>query len=182
LAKASNQFVPEAFQQALSRPVTLRVLVALIDQERFVERTSERSSSALFTELNAFYGRIETAVEGAGGMVVKFMGDAALVVFPEELAEDAIMALLQMKRDLDVWLAGQHVDSPAHVAVHFGEVTMGKMGAIDGLDVIGEPVNTCALLPHLGFSLTRRAFRCLSPASRRLFPTAEPPTTYHPTE
>jgi len=87
-----------------------------------------------------------------------------------------------MKRDLDAWFVSQHIESSLHVAVHFGEVTMGKMGSIDRLDVIGETVNTCALLPHMGFSLTRRAFRVLSPSNRRLFPSAEPPTTYHPAD
>jgi class 3 adenylate cyclase len=169
-----------SFVPALSRPTTLKALVALADQARFAQNTRGRPSAAVFADLNDFYRLVETAVEASGGLVIKFMGDAALIVFPEALAGDGIMALLRLKGDADAWFRARGIDSVLHVNAHFGEVTMGKMGSIDRLDIIGETVNICATLPHRGFTLSPQAFRCLRPDDRRLFHRFTPPVTYHP--
>jgi len=72
------------FSRALSSPLQANVLVALCDCTRFMQRARGRSSAELFADLNAFYLMTDDAVDAAGGLVVKFMGDAALIVFPED--------------------------------------------------------------------------------------------------
>lgn len=90
------------------------------------------------------------------------------------------MALMQLKKDVDAWFRARGVDSGLHVNLHFGEVTMGKLGSIDRLDVIGETVNVAATLPHQGVTLSPQAFRCLSAEHRKAFHKHTPPVTYHP--
>lgn len=169
-----------AFLPALTHPITTKLLVAMVDQARFTQNARERSSAALFADLNDFYHLTEQAVEPAGGLVIKFMGDAALIVFPDEVADAGILALLQLRRDAQGWFRDRGIDSSLHVNVHYGEVTMGKMGSFESLDIIGETVNICATLPHRGVTLSPQAFRCLSPENRRAFHRFTPPVTYHP--
>jgi adenylate cyclase len=169
-----------SFIPALSHPVTTNVLVAFCDQYRFMVNTRGRPSAEVFAELNDFYRLTEEAVDTAGGLVIKFMGDAALIVFSEELADPGIMALLALHDRAEAWFHERRIDSGLHVNAHFGEVTMGRMGSIDRLDVIGETVNICATLSHRGFALTPQAFRCLTPEHRKRFHKFTPPVTYHP--
>ena len=51
--------------------------------------------------LDKFYGLVGDAVDDAGGKVVKFMGDAALMVFPEDSTREAVEALRTLKADAD---------------------------------------------------------------------------------
>ena len=171
-----------SFVPALDHPIDTRVLVGFTDLIRWFQNTRGRPSAEVFAEIGDFYRKIDAAVDDVGGTVIKYLGDAALVVFPEELADVGIMALLQLKREVDASFRQRRIDSGMHVNCHFGEVTMGKLGSVDRLDVIGETVNVCATLPHQGVTLSPQAFRCLTPEHRRAFHRYTPPITYHPDE
>jgi class 3 adenylate cyclase len=168
------------FSRARLSPIQANVLVALCDCSRFMQSARGRSSAALFADLNDFYVMTDDAVGAAGGLVVKFMGDAALAVFPEELADQGIMALLDLKGNVDRWLRDRPIGDSLHVNAHFGEVTMGRMGRAGRLDVIGETVNIAATLGSRGFGLSQQAFRRLSSEHRRLFHRFTPPVLYLP--
>src|SRR3954465_3601523 len=92
------------FERALEAPLQANVLVAFADCSRYLQSTRGLSSAELFSALNDFYVLTEDAVVAAGGLVAKFMGDAALVLFPEELADQGVMALLDLKASVDRWL------------------------------------------------------------------------------
>src|SRR4029453_3419576 len=96
--------MPPTFERAMSAPLQANVLVAMCDCSRFVQSTKGRSSAELFADLNDFYALTEDAIGAARWLVVKFMGDAALVLFPEDLADHGIMALLDLKAGVDRWL------------------------------------------------------------------------------
>ncbi len=168
------------FVQALSAPLQASVLVAVCDCTRFMQSAQGRSSAELFADLNELYVLIDDAVQAAGGLVVKFMGDAALVVFPEDLADRGIMALLDLKSRVDRWLEDRPLGQSLQVNVHFGEVTLGRMGRAGHLDVIGETVNIAARLGAHGFGLSQQAFRCLTAEHRRRFRKYTPPILYYP--
>jgi len=170
-----------AFIPAMAHPITVNALVAIVDQAQFMANSRGRPSAAVFAELNEFYLLTERVIAAADGLVIKFMGDAALIVFPAELADLGITTLLNLKAETDAWFRVRRIASTLHVNVHFGEVTLGKMGTIDRLDGIGETVNECALLPHRGFTLSEPAYAHLSPDQQQAFVRAAPPaTTYHP--
>jgi adenylate cyclase len=169
-----------SFAPALDHPIETRVLIAFTDCIRWAQNAHGRPSADLFAELDDFYALTDRAVESANGLVVKYLGDAVLIAFPEEQADRGIMALLQLKREVDAWFKRRNMDSGLHVNLHFGEVTMGRLGSIQSLDIIGEAVNVCATLPHQGVTLSPQAFRCLTPENRRLFHRHTPPITYHP--
>jgi adenylate cyclase len=169
------------FSRAMSSPVQANVLVALCDCSRFMQGSKGRTSAELFAALNELYLLTDDLVEAAGGLVVKFMGDAALIVFPEELADGGIMALLDLKSTVDGWLQEHPIAHGLHVNAHFGEVTLGTMGRAGRLDVIGETVHIAATLGSRSFGLTQQAFRCLTPEHRQRFRKFTPPVMYLPT-
>jgi class 3 adenylate cyclase len=168
------------FSRALSSPIQANVLVALCDCSRFMQRTRGRSSAELFADLDDFYAMTEDAVGAAGGLVVKFMGDAALVVFPEDLADQGIMALLDLKATVDRWIQDRAIGNALYVNAHFGEVTLGRMGRAGNLDVIGETVHIAATLGSRGFGVSQQAFRQLTPEHRQRFQKFTPPVMYQP--
>src|SRR5689334_7956328 len=151
------------FARALSSPLQADVLVAMCDCSRFMQSSKGRSSAELFADLNDFYLLCDDAIQGAGGLVVKFMGDAALVVFPEDVTDQGIMALLELKATVDRWIQDRAIGNSLHVNAHFGEVTLGRMGRAGSLDVIGETVAIAAPLGSRGFGISQQAFRQLTP-------------------
>jgi adenylate cyclase len=169
-----------AFARALDSPIQANVLVAMCDFSRFMQSTKGRSSAELFSDLNDFYLLTDDAVQAVDGLVVKFMGDAALIVFPEELADQGIMALLDLKASVDRWLQDRPIGHSLYVNAHFGEATLGRMGRAGHLDVIGETVHIAATLGSRSFGLSQQAFRQLTPEHRQLFHKFTPPVMYLP--
>jgi adenylate cyclase len=169
-----------AFTRALDSPIQANALVAMCDCSRFMQSSKGRSSAELFADLNDFYLLTEDAIQAAGGLVVKFMGDAALVVFPEELADQGIMALLDLKATVDRWIQDRAIGNALYVNAHFGEVTLGRMGRAGNLDVIGETVHIAATLGSRGFGVSQQAFRQLTPEHRQRFQKFTPPVMYQP--
>jgi class 3 adenylate cyclase len=157
------------FERALASPIQADMLVAFCDCARFAQAAKGRTSAELFAGLNDFYLLIDDAIGAAGGLVVKFMGDAALVAFPRELADQGIVALLDLKTRVDNWLRDRSLGESLLVNVHVGDVTLGRMGRAGNLDLIGETVNIAASLGSRGFGLSQQAFRCLSPEHRKRF-------------
>src|SRR5437762_146104 len=113
------------FERALKAPLSTNMLVGLCDWRLFLQYCKTRDTTQMFADLNDFYVLTEDLIEAAGGRVVKFMGDAALVMFPEELADVGVMAVLELKQHTDGWFKRRRIDSSLHVNAHFGEVTLG---------------------------------------------------------
>jgi class 3 adenylate cyclase len=168
------------FARALESPVQANVLVAFCDCSRYRQASKGVCSADLFVHLNDFYLLIDDAIEAAGGLVISFMGDAALVVFPEELADRGIMALLDLKATVDRWIQDRPLGEDLHVDVHFGEVTLGRMGRAGILNVMGEAVAIAATLGSRGFGLSQQAFHKLTPEHRQAFHKLTPPVIYQP--
>ncbi len=115
---------------------------------------------------------------------MKFIGDAVLVIFPEDRVQEGVLALLRLKHDGDRWMADR--DSPCRhvVKAHFGKVWCGAVGTRlkKEFDVFSETVNTAAILRSNGFAVTQQVFRKLDATTRKAFKRHTPPITYIPTE
>ncbi len=160
----------------------LPLLISFVDLSRFrvdSERVNDRELATLVDEL---YTRISAKIVGAGGAVVKFIGDAALIVFPEQRVDAGVLALLELQEETDAWLGEKGWDSRLIVKAHFGTAVAGPFGPREHArhDVIGSAVNLAATLPARAFALSAQAFRKLSPEMRRRFMKHTPPITYIP--
>ncbi len=110
----------------------------------------------MFDLMSQFYELIGNEVEASGGKVVKFIGDAALLVYPEEKAERGVKALQQLRASANDWLKTHGLAGELRVRAHLGPVMCGLLGTASEkrFDVLGETVNVTALLRPDGLTLS----------------------------
>ena len=135
----------------------------LSDLRRSSRLVAEMPLEDYIALLNRSFDVAAGAVMGAGGEVLKFMGDAVLGIFrtdhPEsdigmrERALAAALKTVENTRALDV--PGGPLE--AGIALHIGEVMYGNVGSDERLDftVIGRAVNEAARLEALTKELGR---------------------------
>jgi len=164
----------------IKSPTESNMVVSFCDLTNFLAVSSKKSNQELFAFLSEFYEFIGSIIENAGGYVIKFMGDAVLIVFAEEIASEGIQALKKLKEKTDKWLKEKGINSRLIVKVHFGPVICGYIGTKKDkkFDVFGETVNTTAILTSHGFSMTPQAFRCLDKEARTQYKKHTPPVRY----
>lgn len=140
-------------QRALSDGISLggelrtaaALFVDVVGSTSLVRHTGPEEMVGL---LNRFFEIVVDTVEGEGGLVNKFEGDAALCVFgaPTDHEDPAGAALRAARRIGDAVAAAGEVD--VGVGVACGRVWAGQVGAASRLEytVIGDPVNEAARL------------------------------------
>lgn len=161
-----------------------RVVVCFVDiagYARVVEQLDDELVAAL---LDRYYERVGDAASAAGGVVVKVMGDGALLLFDVARADDAVRALLALRDDVATLCVDAGWSAHLVVKMHVGDVVLGPFGpkGAKRLDAIGGDVNVCARLATKDFALSAEAFRALSPAARQAFKKHTPPITYLPVD
>ena len=152
------------------------LLIAFADLTRFAAQSLRVSDAELALTMDAFYQRVAACIERAGGRVVKFIGDAALIVFAEADADRGVAALLDLKADIDDFMAQREWECRMNIKAHFGTVVAGPYAG--RFDVLGKNVNAAAMLDSPGVALSVEAFRTLSPETRKRFKKHTPPVTY----
>jgi len=155
-------------------------LIAFVDLTRFMAQSQRVSDGEIADTLDLFYQHVAAAVEDARGRVVKYLGDAALVVFPEDGVDRGVEALLDLKTSIDRFMVTRGWDCRLTAKAHFGVAVAGAFGppAAERFDVIGKAVNTAATLEGSGVTLSVAAFRKLGPELRRRFKKHTPPVSY----
>ena len=156
------------------------LLVAFLDLSGFAAQATRVTDDELASVMDGWYERLAARVDAAGGRTVKFIGDAALIVWPAERADDGVTALLALKDDADAYFAQAGWPCRANVKAHVGECIAGGYGARGDkrFDVIGKAVNTAAMLDSNGVALSAEAFRALGPETRTRFKKHTWPVTY----
>lgn len=155
-----------------------RLLISFVDLTRFTAETRRRPNQEIASEMDAMYRRIGAAIGAAGGRVVKFIGDASLIVFAEDAVDRGVSSLLALKEELDGHFLAIGWECRAAVKIHVGTAVSGPYGLAGTFDVLGNDVNTCASLHSPGVALTVEAFRKLGPELRQRFKKHTPPVCY----
>ena len=139
---------------------TLRAVVWFSDVRGFTRLSNELSAPDLLGVLDDHFELMVSVVQGHGGEVLKFLGDGVLAVFPAtrdgsaacSSAREAALALqARLEASVDRRLEWGQPLAAIDVALHFGSVHYGNVGAPDRLDftVIGQAVNTAARIEGL---------------------------------
>src|SRR5262249_23212301 len=117
------------------------------------------------------YERVAPAAESAGGSVVKYIGDAALITFPEAAVDQGVQALLDLKESIDRLMAMRGWECRLAAKAHFGTAVAGPFGAAGHkqFDILGRAVNTAATLGGTAVTLSADAFRKLGADLRARF-------------
>ena len=124
------------------------------------------------------------ALETSGGTLIKFIGDSALIVFPEDRLDHGVLAMLNLKENLESYLGQAGFDAKLVFGLHFGEVAVGPFGKepYRNLDVMGGGVNQAAIVANgkqkSNFVMTPQTFRALQPETRKNFHKFTPPIVY----
>lgn len=172
-----------AILDTVKTPTTAEFLVGFTDVRAFLTVAKQlETSRKLFEFLDDLAVRMSVVVEDSGGRILKFIGDAALVVYPGEDADIGVRSLLNLKEVVDSYIAERGFASRLAVSAHYGEATIGPFGPEARLDILGETVNRAAMVergPHRSeFAITPEAFRRLKPETRTLFRKFTPPIVY----
>lgn len=157
-------------------------LVACSDLTGYAKLSARKSEEEIFQLLSDYYELVGDVIAPAQGKVIKFMGDAALILFPENAADSGVRALLALQSRGDQFLSERGVACRQHIRIHFGPICFGEIGTRTDKrpDMLGSTVNTLFLLKVTGFAITPEVFRKLAPETRKLFKKHTPPVTYIP--
>lgn len=121
-------------------------------------------------------------ISDGGGLVVKYIGDAALFAFPDEQVDEAISQLFDLKIDIEKLIRQRGFNNGLTFSLHFGEVAFGKLPPLTTWDIIGDAVNTLWTLDRgIGrgqFVISPQAFRKLGQVNRKRFHKFTPPVLY----
>jgi adenylate cyclase len=136
------------------------------DLRNFTHLTETLPAQQLLDMLNDYFEFVSAAVSARGGEILRFIGDAMLIVFPidENMSHQAACnAAIDAALDACNTLATlnhrrrRHAQPPIEfgVGLNVGEVIYGNVGALNRLDftVMGPAVNRAARLESLTKSL-----------------------------
>jgi adenylate cyclase len=167
--------------------VTMAAAILVADLRGFTALSEQEDALRVVGWLNQHFEAVGAAITARGGEILKFLGDGLLAVFPvaeadrrpcpvcEEAllaAEDAVAA----NRALNQGRA--RLGEPAlevDVALHFGEVVYGNVGASRRLDftVMGRAVNETCRMEALCRKIGRNVVLSETFARRCARPTVE---------
>ncbi len=160
----------------LGRQMTATVLFA--DLKGFTTITEQTDPETLMCWLNEYMSAMVGVIQGHGGIVDKFIGDAIMAVFgvpiprttPEEIAKDAIAAVhcaQVMASTLQTlnkqWRIQGRPTAAMRVGIATGMVVTGSLGSAHRLEytTIGDSVNVAARLESYDKSINGGVCRIL---------------------
>ncbi|WP_029007268.1 adenylate/guanylate cyclase domain-containing protein [Azospirillum halopraeferens] len=168
----------------IRRGVTDKISAVLwfSDLRGFTRISDTAAPELVIPLLNDYADAVVNAVHGAGGQVLKFIGDGILAIFPMEGTADACLAALSAaataRERVDAVNARRAADglpvTRFSLALHQGTVFYGNVGSADRLDftVIGPAVNEASRIAAMCRSLDQEvllssAFAAASPECRQ---------------
>ena len=128
------------------------VAILFVDVVGSTELAAGRRPEEVVHLLNRFFAEVVEVIDGHGGWINKFEGDAALAIFGAPFPhEGRHAAALAAARDLDARLRERVPELAAAIGVASGMVVAGHVGAESRFEytVIGDPVNEAARLTEL---------------------------------
>jgi class 3 adenylate cyclase len=169
----------------LTEPRKADLLISFIDIQNFAAITHKAGDSiSIFQLIDSFAKIVIKIIEGTSGHIVKFIGDAALVIFPEDSVDEGVLTLKRIKDQCEDHLSKIGIPTKLRITAHFGEAAIGPLGEgkYRAIDVIGDSVNIASMLgrgEHRGrIVISPQAFRKLSPETRKIFHKHTPPVVY----
>lgn len=164
----------------ISKPAELDLLVGFYDLNGYTKLCAHTPAREILDAMTGYFDFTGRIIAEANGVLVKTMGDAGLVAFVAEEADQAITTCLKVKYEGETWLARNGIETQANFKLHLGPVACGRVGSPGRavFDVYGRTVNTAALVESRGFAMTPQVFRALSAETRKLFKKHTPPVTY----
>ncbi len=158
-------------------------LICFTDITGFARTARTSGTDAVVRMLRDLTGMIADHLDPTPGWIVKYIGDASLIVFPDEWVDQGVNALLKLKKTCDAYFTDRSMPNRITFAMHFGEITVVKLPPMQNMDILGDAVNTTARLEggtsKGRFVISPQVFRKLKPETRKIFHKFTPPVVYH---
>ena len=159
---------------------TTEALIGCADLTRFAEIARGEPLAVLRALVQRLAETSAATIEPTSGQIIKYIGDAVLVAFPAEAADQGVRALLELRSRLLAAFASRGLG--VTLTAHVGEVVVARMKPFSQVDVFGEAVNTAFTMDrrtHRGrLLISPQAFRRLAPETRARFHRHTPPIVY----
>ena len=151
----------------ISRGVADRIkaVIWFSDLRGYTKITDTAPPEEIIPLLNDYSAAVIDAVRGAGGEVLKLIGDGVLAIFraedPAEACRCALRAMVGLKAGIKAVnerrSAGNHPVTTVYLGLHIGEVFYGNIGSENRLDftVVGPAVNEASRIAAMCRSVDR---------------------------
>jgi len=146
----------ESGLEELRRGERQNMAVLFIDIRGFTHWSQGRDPHQVGSYITAFRSRVQGCVDASGGLIDKFIGDDAMVLFEGDgAAGGAVDCALRLADDMVDWSCTRQAAGEDAVTVgiglHWGEVFSGVVGDPQRLEytVFGDTVNIAARLEQL---------------------------------
>ncbi|HLN24080.1 MAG TPA: adenylate/guanylate cyclase domain-containing protein [Patescibacteria group bacterium] len=169
-----------SFWTELRLPAQCEALVAFYESHWLNQYAEKVGAAEVLSVLSGYFAVTGQIIKDAGGKLIKTMGDNGLAVFPADVADNGVLALRDVQKHGEAWLAQRGTKSRVTVKMDLGPVVLGLVGSPGDeiVDVFGKPVAQAYLLPSNGFSMSPTVFRSLTPETRTLFKKHTPSIRY----
>lgn len=150
----SSELLSGVLQSSARKPT--RLVIVFTDFSSFKKVALRVSDAEIADTMDDFYRLATAIVEKAKGRVVKFIGDAALIVFPADKPDDAFRAILTLRTESDRFMIDRDWECRFGAKLHIAEVIAGDFGPKGArrYDIMGREVNATAMLKGDGIVLS----------------------------
>lgn len=149
------------------------MVVGFADLTRFLAAASAMEDLEMAEALQAHYDRLGEILARHSGRVVKCIGDALLFCFPAGAEADAVAAAREMVAAAETTAREMRCpDMRLAVGIAAGDVVAGDLGPAGArrFDLLGDPVNTAALICAPGICVSRSVRDALGEDAEALEP------------
>ncbi|MBD1910425.1 MULTISPECIES: adenylate/guanylate cyclase domain-containing protein [unclassified Leptolyngbya] len=134
--------------------VSKEMAIMFSDIRSFTTFSEKMSPQATFNFINAYLQRVSPAIRDHNGVIVKFLGDGMMAVFPDA-ADDAVSAGITKLRYLEAFNQELEANGSRPIAIgmgiHMGHVMVGIVGEHNRMqaDTLSDIVNLTSRLEGL---------------------------------
>jgi class 3 adenylate cyclase len=138
--------------KSLLDPHEVEMAILFLDVQGFTA-VSEKHKEKAMSLINRIWSAVEAATGKQQGKINKYMGDAALIIFPETSRDKqepasrrAVRAAIEILESVPALKKELAIEFNFRIGIDFGKLVYGKTGSDRNfeLGVIGDPVNTAS--------------------------------------
>ncbi|NEQ38234.1 MAG: response regulator [Okeania sp. SIO3I5] len=182
ITNAYGRFVPHEYVKLLSKEsiidvklgdrVSKNMAIFFSDIRSFTTISEQMTSQETFAYVNSYLQQVCPEIRARNGLIIKFMGDGIMAVFPDgadDAVETAIAQLKKLQQYNQVLKAADFPPVKLGIGIHWGHMMVGIIGEEGRMsgDALSDNVNLTARLESstkfYGVSLliSESAFNCL---------------------
>lgn len=139
-----------------------KALICFTDINHFVKTTQIMPLPKVAALLKDVAEITSKYAADADGKIIKYIGDASLMIFHEESIDTSIEMMRSLKEELDKYLGRYDAAMTVTFSLSYGEIIFAKLIPFKTMDLFGDAVNQAALLnspKHRGLFVISEAVR-----------------------